>query len=91
MRGNDSESHIFTSLIYANDYISSTNELALTVDINIRDYIADEGPGGSIGKALSYGLDGPGSIPGVGGVEIFLHSFVSRLVLGFPGGKGGRA
>ena len=40
------------------------------------------GPGSSSGKALGYGLDGPGSIPGVGGVEIFLHSFVSRLVLG---------
>ena len=40
------------------------------------------GPGSSSGKALSYGLDGPGSIPGVRGVEIFLHSFVSRLVLG---------
>ena len=26
---------------------------------------------GSCGKALGYGLDGPGSIPGVGGVEIF--------------------
>ena len=25
------------------------------------------GPGGSSGKALSCGLDGPGSIPGVGG------------------------
>ena len=33
------------------------------------------GPGGSSGKALSYGLGGPG-------VEIFLRSFVSRLVLG---------
>ena len=40
------------------------------------------GPGGSSGKVLGYGLDGPGSIPGVGGVEIFLHSFVSRLALG---------
>ena len=40
------------------------------------------GPGGSSGKALGYGLNGPGSIPGVGGVEILLHSFVSRLVLG---------
>ena len=40
------------------------------------------GPGGSSGKALGHGLDGPGSIPGVGGVEIFLHSFVSRLALG---------
>ena len=40
------------------------------------------GPGGSSGKALGYGLDGPGSIPGVGGVEIFFRSFVSRLVLG---------
>ena len=32
------------------------------------------GPGGSSGKALSCGLDGPGSIPGVWGVAIFLHS-----------------
>ena len=39
------------------------------------------GPGGSSGKAFGYGLDGPGSIPGVGGVQIFLHSFVSRLAL----------
>ena len=31
----------------------------------------DNGPGGSSGKALGYRLDGPGSIPGVGGVEIF--------------------
>ena len=42
---------------------------------------AKKGPGSSSGKALGYGLDGPGSIPGVGGVEIFLCSFVSRLVL----------
>ena len=40
------------------------------------------GPGGSSGKALGYVLDGPGSIPVVGGVEMLLHSFVSRLVLG---------
>ena len=39
------------------------------------------GPCGSNGKALGYALDGPGSIPAVGGVEIFLHFFVSRLVL----------
>ena len=44
-------------------------------------YILYCGPGSSSGKALRYGLDGPGSIPGVGGVEIFLRSFVSRLVL----------
>ena len=31
---------------------------------------------------LGYGLDGPGSISGVGEVEIFLYSFVSRLALG---------
>ena len=39
------------------------------------------GPGSSSGKVLGYGLDGPGSNPGVGGVEIFLRYFVSRLVL----------
>ena len=39
------------------------------------------GPGSSSGKALGYGLDSPGSILGVGGVEIFLRSFVSRLAL----------
>ena len=61
------------------------------------------GPGSSSGKALDYGLDGPGSTPGIGGVEIFLHFFLSRLVLGstqpptqlvpgaFPGGIRGRA
>ena len=27
--------------------------------------------GSSNGEAFDYGLDGPGSIPGVGGVEIF--------------------
>ena len=39
------------------------------------------GSGSSSSKALGYGLDGLGSIPGVGGVEIFLRSFMSRLVL----------
>ena len=48
-----------------------------------RRIVGASGPGSSSGKVLGYGLDGPGSIPGVGGVEIFLHSFVSRLVLGF--------
>ena len=60
------------------------------------------GPGSSSGKVLDSGLDGTGSIPGVGGLEIFLHSFVSRLVLGttqppieripeaFPGDKDDR-
>ena len=38
--------------------------------------------GSSSGKVLDYGLDGLGSIPGVRGVEIFLRSFVSGLVLG---------
>ena len=32
--------------------------------------------------ALGQRLDGPGSIPCVRGVEIFLHTFMSRLVLG---------
>ena len=31
--------------------------------------------------ALDYELDGPSSIAGVGGVEIFLYYCVSRLVL----------
>ena len=39
------------------------------------------GLGSSSGNAFVYGLDGPGSTPGVGGVEIF-HYFVSRLFLG---------
>ena len=34
------------------------------------------------GKSLDCGLDGSGSIPGVGGMEGFLHSFVYRLSLG---------
>ena len=45
---------------------------------NPRRYSSMTGSGGSSSKALGCGLDGPG----VGGVEIFLHSFVSRLVLG---------
>ena len=45
-------------------------------------FLTCHGPGGSSGKVLGYGLDGPGLILGVGGVEIFLHSFVSRLALG---------
>ena len=61
------------------------------------------GPGTSSDKELGNGLYGLGSIPSVGGVEIFLYSFVSRLVLGStqspikmstggsPRGKGGRA
>ena len=59
------------------------------------------GPSNSSGKRLGYGLDDPGSITGVGEVEIFLHSLVSRLVLGstqppineygrFLRGKGGQ-
>ena len=55
--------------------------------------ITEYEPSGSSGKELGN----------VGGVEILIHSFVSRLVLGsthppikrvpgnFPGGKGGRA
>ena len=39
-----------------------------------------EGPGSSSGKVLDYKLDGPGSILGVGGVEIFFTP-LSRLAL----------
>ena len=35
----------------------------------------------SSGEALRYGQHGPGSIPGGGEVEIFLHSIVSRMGL----------
>ena len=38
--------------------------------------------GSSSGKVFGHEMDIPGSIPGVEWVEIFLHSFVSRLVLG---------
>ena len=33
-------------------------------------------------KVLDYELDSPNSMPGVGSVEIFLHSSMFRLVLG---------
>ena len=57
------------------------------------------GPGGSSGKALGYGLDGPGSIPGVGGGGDFssllrvqtgpgVHSTSYKMSTGgFPGVK----
>ena len=52
------------------------------------------GPGSPSGKALAYGLDSPGSISGGGGMEIFLHSFMStqpsiKMSMGglFPGVK----
>ena len=45
-------------------------------------YILYCGSDSSSGKALRYGLEGPDSIPGVKGVEIFLHSSVSGMVLG---------
>ena len=35
-----------------------------------------------VARRLGTGLDSPGSIPGVGGLEILLHYFVSKLVLG---------
>ena len=38
--------------------------------------------GSSSGKVLGYWLYGPGSIPDDGRVQIFLHSFVFRLILG---------
>ena len=58
-------------------------------------------PGGSSGKALGYVLDGPGSIPGVGGVVIFsllrvqagpgVHSTSYIMSTGrLPRGKDGR-
>ena len=54
-------------------------------------------------RRLATELDGPGPIPSVGEVEIFLRSFMSTLILGstqppiklvpgdFSGGKCGRA
>ena len=50
------------------------------VSINIPNYIR-RWAGNSSDKALDNGLDGPGSIPDVGRVEIFLHCFSSRLFL----------
>ena len=63
-----SKIHYITLIIYKLGFIGPTE--------------TERGPGGSSGKVLGYGLDGPGLIQGVGGVEIFLHSFVSRLALG---------
>ena len=37
--------------------------------------VSGNGPGGASGKALRYGLDGPGSIPGVGGGGDFSSLF----------------
>ena len=66
-------------------------------------FIVLRGSGGSSGKALSYGLDGPGSIPGVGGGWDFssllrvqtgpgVHSASYKMsTVGFPGDKDGRA
>ena len=47
-----------------------------------RSCIGYSGPDNSSGKALGNGLDGPGSISASGGMEIFLHFFLSRLALG---------
>ena len=59
-----------------------------------------DGPDISSGKELGYGLDGLGSIPSVGRVEIFLDSFqtgpgvhsASYIMStgAFPGGKSDR-
>ena len=38
------------------------------------------GPGSSSGKELDYRLDSPGLISGIGRMEIFLYSFVSRAL-----------
>ena len=40
------------------------------------------GPGGSSGKALGYRLDGPGSIPGVGGGGDFSSPLLVQTGLG---------
>ena len=83
--------------------IASADRLHCDLYENIILYLFLCGPASSSGKVLNYGLDGLGSILGVGGVEIFLHSFVSRLVKGsiqppikyvlgaFPGGKDGQS
>ena len=39
------------------------------------------GPDDPIGKALGYGPDGQDTIPGSGGMEMFLYAFVSRIGL----------
>ena len=52
----------------------------------------------SSGKVFGYGLDGTGSIPGVGGLKTFcvqtlsaVHSALYKMSIGdFPRGKGGR-
>ena len=46
--------------------------LCITPDSIPSPFIADSGPGSSVGIATDYGLDGPGSNPG--GDEIFCPS-----------------
>ena len=43
--------------------------------------VSFSGKGSSSGKAHGYGLGGRGSVSSVAGMEIFLHSYASRLVL----------
>ena len=58
-------------------------ELALgTKRVKVKFTIGMGGPGScSSSKALGYRLDSPGSILAISGVENFLHSYISRLVL----------
>ena len=52
---------------------------------NVMKRSVHKGPGSSSGEVLAYELDGPGSIPGVGGVDvILLHSFVSMTLIWSP-------
>ena len=73
-----------------NHTIHFSETLVKTAIIHERRYLKDimylisatSGSGSSRTKTLGYGLDCPGSISGIGRVEIFIHPFVSRLVMG---------
>ena len=77
----DARVHIFTAMALGRGGVANTT-LDRFYPRGNPSVLILYGSGDSSGEALGYGLDGPGSIPGVGEGGDFLHSLMSRLVLG---------
>ena len=60
--------------------ITESVELEVGTNYFLSKLHVQNGPGSSSGRVLGDELDVPGSIPGVGLMEIFLYSFVSSLI-----------